>query len=100
MKVFQLNPNRYIHYKPPSPTKLNLIVLGKSHFFHLFMTLGPPCSGKTTQAKLLAEKFGLRYLDLEDSVTDHMSRQTDIGHKVLWDLSFISSADFQKDSQW
>jgi adenylate kinase len=47
---------------------------------HVF--LGPPGSGKGTQAKLLAERFALTHLSTGDILRDAVSKETEIGLRV------------------
>lgn len=41
--------------------------------------LGPPCSGKGTQAKKIAEQYGLVHVSTGDIIRDEISRNTDFG---------------------
>ncbi len=47
---------------------------------HVF--LGPPGSGKGTQAKLLAERFALTHMSTGDILRDAVSKETEIGLRV------------------
>ena len=44
--------------------------------------LGPPGAGKGTQAKLLAQAFGIPHVSTGDMFRDHKARGTDIGRKI------------------
>ncbi|MFH1111556.1 MAG: adenylate kinase [Patescibacteria group bacterium] len=47
-----------------------------------FVLLGPPGSGKGTQAKILAERLGVTHISTGDIFRDHIARQTDLGVKA------------------
>lgn len=47
-----------------------------------FILLGPPGSGKGTQAKLLASKLGVPHISTGDIFRDHITHQTDLGREV------------------
>lgn len=42
--------------------------------------LGPPGIGKGTQAKILAQKYGLSHLSTGDILRDEIDRKTELGH--------------------
>lgn len=44
--------------------------------------LGPPGAGKGTQAKLLAETFGVPHVSTGDMFRDHKTRGTEIGKRI------------------
>ncbi|MCX6055988.1 MAG: adenylate kinase [Chloroflexi bacterium] len=44
-----------------------------------YVLLGPPGAGKGTQAKVVAEKYGLVHISSGDLFRDHLKRQTDLG---------------------
>lgn len=44
---------------------------------------GPPASGKGTQAKIFAQKFGLRHISTGDMFRQHIKNNTEIGRSVL-----------------
>ncbi len=44
---------------------------------------GPPASGKGTQAKIFAQKFGLKHISTGDMFRAHIKNNTEIGRKVL-----------------
>jgi len=44
--------------------------------------LGPPGAGKGTQAKLLANRFGVPHLSTGDMFRDHVSRDTELGRRA------------------
>jgi adenylate kinase len=44
--------------------------------------LGPPGSGKGTQAKVLAEKFGVPHLSTGDMLREHIAQGTPLGQKA------------------
>ncbi len=44
--------------------------------------LGPPGAGKGTQAKLLAQAYGIPHVSTGDMFRDHKSRGTEIGKKI------------------
>ena len=41
--------------------------------------LGPPGAGKGTQAKRLAQRYGVPHLSTGDMFREHVSRRTDLG---------------------
>jgi adenylate kinase len=47
-----------------------------------FILLGPPGSGKGTQAKFLAAKLRVPHISTGEIFRDHISRQTDLGKEV------------------
>jgi adenylate kinase len=47
-----------------------------------FVLLGPPGSGKGTQAKLLASKLNVPHISTGDIFRDHITNQTDLGREV------------------
>jgi len=44
--------------------------------------LGPPGSGKGTQAKMLVDKFGFHYIATGDIFRWHMNNNTELGKKI------------------
>ncbi|HET7827063.1 MAG TPA: adenylate kinase [Anaeromyxobacter sp.] len=44
--------------------------------------LGPPGAGKGTQAKMLAQAFGIPHVSTGDMFRDHKARGTDLGKKI------------------
>ena len=44
-----------------------------------YVLLGPPGAGKGTQAKIIAEKYGLIHVSSGDLFRDNLKRQTDLG---------------------
>lgn len=47
-----------------------------------FVLLGPPGSGKGTQAKILADKLAVPHISTGDIFRDHISHQTDLGKQA------------------
>jgi len=47
-----------------------------------FILLGPPGSGKGTQAKVLADKLKVPHISTGDIFRDHITRQTELGKQV------------------
>ncbi len=56
--------------------------------------LGPPGSGKGTQAKKLSEKFGLKHLSTGDLLREAVDNKTELGIKA--DV-FISKGELAPD---
>ncbi len=48
----------------------------------ILVLLGPPGAGKGTQAKLLAQEYGIPHVSTGDMFRDHKTRGTDIGKKI------------------
>lgn len=46
---------------------------------HFVVLLGPPGAGKGTQAKLLAQAFGIPHVSSGDLFRDHLGRKTELG---------------------
>ncbi len=46
------------------------------------LLLGPPGAGKGTQAKLLAQAYGIPHVSTGDMFRDHKARGTDIGKRI------------------
>jgi adenylate kinase len=48
----------------------------------ILVLLGPPGAGKGTQAKLLAEQYGIPHISTGDMFRDHKARGTELGKKI------------------
>lgn len=48
----------------------------------LYCIIGPPLSGKSTQAQNLAQDFNLFYLNVANLMSDHISKKTVIGMRA------------------
>jgi adenylate kinase len=48
----------------------------------ILVLLGPPGAGKGTQAKLLAEAYGIPHVSTGDMFRDHTARGTEIGKRI------------------
>ncbi len=48
----------------------------------ILILLGPPGAGKGTQAKLLAQAYGVAHISTGDMFRDHIARDTELGKKV------------------
>ena len=48
----------------------------------ILILLGPPGAGKGTQAKLLAEAYGIPHISTGDMFRDHKARRTEIGRQI------------------
>lgn len=48
----------------------------------VIVLLGPPCSGKSTQAKKLSDKFGFVHVSTGDLFRDHVRRKTPLGQRA------------------
>jgi len=48
----------------------------------ILILLGPPGAGKGTQAKLLAQAYGIPHISTGDMFRDHIARDTELGRKV------------------
>lgn len=46
--------------------------------------LGPPCGGKSSQAYLLSELYGLELFDIDALVHQHLDGHTPLGIEVIW----------------
>ncbi len=46
---------------------------------HYYVLLGPPGAGKGTQAKVIADRFGLVHVSSGDLFRDNLKRQTELG---------------------
>ncbi|MCL1925276.1 MAG: nucleoside monophosphate kinase [Defluviitaleaceae bacterium] len=57
--------------------------------------MGPIGSGKGTQAKILAEKFGLKHLSTGDIMRKHIKDETEIGKKIK---SVLDSGGYVDDT--
>ena len=57
--------------------------------------MGPIGSGKGTQAKILAEKFGLTHLSTGDIMRKHIKDETEVGKKIK---SVIDSGGYVDDT--
>jgi hypothetical protein len=70
LEKFLENPYRYLE-KPPILKEFKMCVLGG------------PFSGKTTQAKLIAQTYNLSFVDIDDVVTkwDEASNDPNFGRK-------------------
>ena len=60
----------------------------------IVVVLGPPCSGKGTQCKRLAEKFGLVHLSTGDAFRDLAARATELGLEAK---EFLDRGSFVPD---
>jgi adenylate kinase len=56
--------------------------------------IGPPASGKGTQAKLLENEFGLKHLSTGDMLREISSKQTSLANKIK---SLIDNGQFVSD---
>lgn len=61
----------------------------------VIILLGPPGSGKGTQAVRLSKELGIPHISTGDLFRDHLSRSTDLGKKVK---SFMDSGNLVPDS--
>lgn len=67
----------------PSPVPLNPADSSSiSAKGRVILVAGPPCSGKGTQCKLLAEKFGFVHISTGDVFRDHVKRGTELGKQA------------------
>lgn len=75
---------------------MHRIVLGMDTLRNtrIFVVAGPPASGKGTQCKKLAQKFGLVHLSIGDIVRDESNRGTELG---LFVKGFMDRGDFVPD---
>ena len=48
----------------------------------ILVLLGPPGAGKGTQAKLLAQEYGIPHVSTGDMFRDHKARGTELGRKI------------------
>ncbi len=48
----------------------------------ILILLGPPGAGKGTQAKLLAQAYGVAHISTGDMFRDHIARETELGKQV------------------
>mmetsp|Transcript_156481 Transcript_156481/g.288567 ORF Transcript_156481/g.288567 Transcript_156481/m.288567 type:complete len:697 (+) Transcript_156481:1-2091(+) len=60
----------------------------------VIVMMGPPASGKGTQCKRLAKRFGVVHLSVGDVIRDEIKRGTELGARV--DV-FMSRGDFVSD---
>eukprot|EP00746_Dinoflagellata_sp_MGD_P165323 gnl/MRDRNA2_/MRDRNA2_94526_c0_seq1.p1 gnl/MRDRNA2_/MRDRNA2_94526_c0~~gnl/MRDRNA2_/MRDRNA2_94526_c0_seq1.p1 ORF type:complete len:1049 (+),score=177.51 gnl/MRDRNA2_/MRDRNA2_94526_c0_seq1:88-3234(+) len=67
----------------PSPVPLSPAdSSGMSAKGRVIVVAGPPCSGKGTQCKLLADKFGFVHISTGDVFRDHVKRGTELGRQA------------------
>ena len=59
-----------------------------------YVLLGPPGAGKGTQAKIIAEKYGLIHISSGDLFRDNLKRQTDLGKLAQ---TFMSKGELVPD---
>lgn len=59
-----------------------------------YVLLGPPGAGKGTQAKIIAEKYGLIHVSSGDLFRDNLKRQTDLGKLAQ---TFMSKGELVPD---
>jgi hypothetical protein len=70
LNSFLAHPVRYL-VPPPPPQHLKLIILGA------------PSSGKSTQARRIAEELDLPVIDVEEKITSQIENNTSKSLKVM-----------------
>jgi adenylate kinase len=58
------------------------------------LLIGAPGAGKGTQAKLLAERFGIAHISSGDLLRQHVREQTSLGRKIK---SYVDNGDLVPD---
>jgi adenylate kinase family enzyme len=56
---------------------------------------GSPCSGKSTVAEILAEKYGFQYFKQDDYLEEYLGRGIEDGHDL-----FVKVASMSPDEMW
>ena len=85
-KVLYMNPDDAQKKTPCFDEKMDVEFGSRSssqltNFLHLVI-MGAPGSGKSTQSKLLANKFGLQHISIDDLLRKEINEKTDLGVEI------------------